>query len=86
MPSAELVAYVDHRKSGDLSCYIYSDMSRVADICALVFLRADLVGGNAEGARDLVDNALNGDLGRNVVVENIRDDLLSRRTGRESDV
>ena len=38
MSAAERLADVDHRKRGDLPCNIDSDMARVADIGALVFL------------------------------------------------
>ena len=52
-------------------------MTRVADVSALVFLRADFLGSYAVGARNLVNNSLNRYLGRNVVVENVRDNLLN---------
>ena len=54
-------------------------MTRVTDICALVLLRADFLGGNSVGSCNLVNYALNGNLGRNIVVENIRNNLLNGR-------
>ena len=77
MSAAEEIADFLYCEVGQLSCDIDRDMARVADVRLFALLLCDVLGGHAVGARYLVDNALNGDLGRNVVVENVRDYLLN---------
>ena len=75
MSAAEFLADIDHGQRRDLSG------ARVADVGALVLLRADLVSRNAEGARYLVNDALDRDLRRHIVVQNVGNYLLRRRDG-----
>ena len=77
MSAAEKIADFLYGEVCQLSCNIDSDVARVAHVRLFALLLGDILGSHAVGAGYLVDNALYGDLGRNVVVENIRDDLLN---------
>ena len=81
MSAAEFLADIDHGQRRDFSGDVDGDMTRVADVGALVLLRADLVSRNAEGARYLVNDALDRDLRRHIVVQNVGNYLLRRRDG-----
>ena len=81
MSAAEFLADIDHGQRRDLSGDVDGDMTRVADVGALVLLRADLVSRNAEGARYLVNDAFHRDLRRHIVVQNVGNYLLRRRDG-----
>ena len=75
--AAEEVADLLYGEVGKLSGDVNRDVARVADVRLLALLLCDVLGSHAVGARYLVDNAFNCDLGRNVVAENVRDDLLN---------
>ena len=76
MSAAEHIADFLDGQVGQLAGDVDRDMTRVADVRLFALLLGDILGGHAVGSRDLVDDALDGDLGRHVVIEDVGDDLL----------